>query len=201
MSRFSRESIGRFCPRARTVKKKRRLSLFDLVCFSLFCKHGILAFRIAIVLYFVFFPSTCTYRPANYESRPVKERISWHMNSAEIRSSLGTILWMLRWTNETVWLTISLKLLLQLEQLRESSVPGLVLYFVFFPSTCTYRPANYESRPGHGRLVTTDHASIITFLLCVNRNEREYDKWMKEVDHQLMSRFSARLIFKKNRRK
>jgi hypothetical protein len=27
--------------------------------------------------------------------------------------------------------------------------------------------ANYESRPGHGRLVTTDHASIITFLLCV----------------------------------
>jgi hypothetical protein len=85
-----RESIGRFCPRARTVKKKRRLSLFDLVCFSLFLKHGILAFRIAIVS-----------------------------------------------------------------------------YFIFFPSTCTYRPANYESRPGHGRLVTTDHASIITFLLCV----------------------------------
>ena len=51
-----RESIGRFCPRARTVKKKRRLSLFDLVCFSLFFKHGILAFRIAIVLYFVFSP-------------------------------------------------------------------------------------------------------------------------------------------------
>ena len=64
------ESIGRFCPRARTVKKKMRLSLFDLVCFSLFFKHGILAFRIAIVLYFVFFLSTCTYRPANYESRP-----------------------------------------------------------------------------------------------------------------------------------
>ena len=64
--------------------------IFDLVCFSLFFKHGILAFRIAIVL-----------------------------------------------------------------------------YFVFFPSTCSYRPANYESRPGHGRLVTTDHASIITFLLCV----------------------------------
>jgi hypothetical protein len=41
-------------PRARTVKKKRRLSLFDIVCFSLFFKHGILAFRIAIVLYFVF---------------------------------------------------------------------------------------------------------------------------------------------------
>ena len=44
---------------------------------------------------------------------------------------------------------------------------AIVLYFVFFLSTCTYRPANYESRPGHGRLVTTDHASIITFLLCV----------------------------------
>ena len=44
---------------------------------------------------------------------------------------------------------------------------AIVLYFVFFLSTCTYRPANYESRPGHDRLVTTDHASIITFLLCV----------------------------------
>jgi hypothetical protein len=45
-----RESIGRFCPRARTVKKKRRLSaLFDFVCFPSFFKHGILAFRIAIV--------------------------------------------------------------------------------------------------------------------------------------------------------
>lgn len=70
-----RESIGRFCPRARTVKKKMRLSLFDLVCFSLFFKHGILAFRIAIVLYFVFFLSTCTYRPANYESRPGHDRL------------------------------------------------------------------------------------------------------------------------------
>jgi hypothetical protein len=85
-----RESIGRFCPRARTAKNKRRLSLFNLVCFSLFFKHVILALRIAIVL-----------------------------------------------------------------------------YFVFSPSTCIYRPANYESRPGHGRLATTDHASIITFLLCV----------------------------------
>ena len=44
---------------------------------------------------------------------------------------------------------------------------AIVLYFVFFPNTCTYRPANYESRPGHGKLVTTDHASIITFILCV----------------------------------
>jgi hypothetical protein len=31
---------------------------------------------------------------------------------------------MLRSTNETVWLIISLKRLLKLEQLRESSVPG-----------------------------------------------------------------------------
>jgi hypothetical protein len=44
---------------------------------------------------------------------------------------------------------------------------AIVLYFVFFPSTSSYRPANYESRPGHGRFVATDHASIITFLLCV----------------------------------
>jgi hypothetical protein len=52
----STHNIGRFCPRALTVKKKRRLSLFDLVCFALLLIHGILAFRIAIVLCFVFSP-------------------------------------------------------------------------------------------------------------------------------------------------
>ena len=55
---------------------------------------------------------------------------------------------------------------------------GEYLYSTLFVSLCflnmVYLPfglplyyTSYFSRPGHDRLVTTDHASIITFLLCV----------------------------------
>ena len=48
-----RESIGRFCPRARTVKKKRRLSLFDLVVSLCFLNMVFLPF--ALPLYYTLY--------------------------------------------------------------------------------------------------------------------------------------------------
>jgi hypothetical protein len=45
---------------------------------------------------------------------------------------------------------------------------GLPLYYTsYFSPVLPAIALQTESRPGHGRFVATDHASIITFLLCV----------------------------------
>jgi hypothetical protein len=89
------------------------------------------------------------------------------MNSAEIRSSLGTILWMLRWTNETVWLTISLKILLTLEQQKESSLPNndarvdIKRHMIVLTGTrCTY----FELKTTHKTFCMVIYAAIHCYI-------------------------------------
>ena len=69
-----RERIGLFYPISRSIKRKKRLSLFDIVCVSLLVTHGLKILPLIVLL------SICLTASPYYSTKNLEEISTWNGN-------------------------------------------------------------------------------------------------------------------------